>query len=141
MTTLTSSDHIAITQLIGTIMYAVDAHEPERWLACWSRQPRMVVEAVGRPTREVTGRDELRATTAAWSTRDPSQVHHVGVVTVIDDGEDWAKTTHSAELIRMSDAAPRLAAFAHYHDHLVREGGEWRVHDRHVRIWFAQTDQ
>lgn len=139
MIALDPADYMAINQVIAMLTYAVDAHEPERWLACWSREPRLVVDVVGKEPKESTGRDALRATVDAWRTRDPSQVHQIGLITVIEDGEGWVKTTHSAQLFRMSGTGTRLAAFAHYHDHLVRESDSWRMHDRHVRIRFADA--
>jgi hypothetical protein len=137
MAFINQADYAEIVQLIATITSSNDAQDAAGWLACWSSNPTSTVEIVGRHTRHLEGLAELRESTRAWAGRDPDQVHLVGLVTVLDQGEDWARTTHSATLFRIRESAPRMAALAHYHDQLVREDKSWRMHQRQARIYYV----
>lgn len=140
MTHVSPSDYAEISCLIATITYTNDARDAEGWLACWSSEPRAQIERIGVRTVELVGREALRESTRAWSGRDPGQIHQVGLVAVTDDGEGWAKTAHSAILFRMDGSVPRVAAFAHYHDQVIREANAWFMHSRRVRVGYAETD-
>jgi hypothetical protein len=135
MAFIEQADYAEIIQLIATITSCNDAQDAEGWLACWSSNPTSTVEFAGQWTRHLQGTAELRESTRAWTGRDPDQVHMVGLVTVLDHGEDWARTTHSSMLYRIRDSAPRMAALARYQDRLIREDKSWRMHERRATIY------
>jgi hypothetical protein len=133
-TPLTAGDLAAIAHLIGTVTTARDLDDEPRWRACWSSEPHLVIDVAGEPLKEYVGSEGLEERSGERRSGQ-LQFHHLGLVSIIDSGESWAEATTTGQLIRLVDNSPRLAAFAHYNDRVVRENGVWLLQSRIIRVW------
>ena len=120
---LTSTDVLAIQQLIAEVAYAMDSHEYATQL------PVVFTDDVHleNPALDVEGLPRL--VELLEGTADPALSHHVSTTTVRATGPDAA--TCRSKVLTLRSGGRRSAA--EFHDTVRRTGTGWKVAERIIR--------
>jgi hypothetical protein len=128
-------DEAAIRALLADSARCLDAADP-RWVETFT--PDGVFEVVDAASGDRLHRQAGHADLARYVARapkPPNRRQHVVTDTVIDlDGDRAHVDSYWQLLERDGDGHPVLAAFGRYHDRLERDGGRWRLAERHAEI-------
>lgn len=122
--TLTAHDIAEIINLGHTYNHAVDDHDPDRWVECFTDDGE-VASPFGHPT----GRDELRAWIGGIVDNLTGTRHFSANEVVSGDG-DHATMRSYYFVVGTTDAPPAIGATGSYHDELTRVDGQWRFRRR-----------
>lgn len=118
--TLTANDIAEIIDLGHAYNLAVDAHDPDAWVDCFTDDGE-VVSPFGNPK----GRDELRAWIGGIVDNLTGTRHFTGNEVVTGDG-DRATMRSYYFVVGTTEAPPAVGATGSYEDELTRTDGQWR---------------
>ncbi len=135
-TTLSTTDRLAIHDLVSRYAWALDTGDVENFVTCFCREGVLVWDAFDRPGRW-EGEEALRHF-ARFFRDQPSSAgrqHHVTNLLLEADGEEALGKAYVAVALRQGDGPHALNVMGWYEDRFRREGGQWRIAERVIRDW------
>ncbi|HWU05410.1 MAG TPA: nuclear transport factor 2 family protein [Streptomyces sp.] len=121
-------DWVAIHQLIGRYVDAVDRHDPELWGACWASE--IVMNDGTTQSREQLIENVLKL----WGNRNPAQPfrHWMTNLLFLEYTPERARMRTGVAWAQFEDGQFRILNHLGYDDILIVEDGVWRYQQRRM---------